>query len=810
MSLLAAVFALSTAAIAYEILLTRLFSIVLWHHFAFMIISLALLGIGASGTFLCFARRRLESRFALSFAGFAAGFGVLSVGSFALALRVPFNPLEVVWDLRQQLYLLQVYLLLAVPFFCTGTCIGLALSRFGTRIGAIYRSDLLGAGAGALLVVAALYRLAPQDCLRLVSGLGLVAAALGALHGAPRRWPAAALAVVAIALPFAWPDAWITPRPSPYKGLSLALNVPEARVVAERSGPLGWLAVVESPKVPFRHAPGLSLRARQEPPEQLGVFTDGGGLTAITRFRGDLGPLAYLDQQTAALPFHLLERPRTLVLGSGGGADVLLALLHGAQAVDAVEINPQLVELVRSDYGDFAGRLYEHEGVAVHVAEARSFVAGSGRDWDLIHVALLDSFSAAAAGVLSLSESTLYTVEALESYLDHVAPGGVLAITRWLKVPPRDSVKLFATAVLALERSGVEAPGDSLALIRSWNTATLVVKNGRLGPGEVAALRAFAEERGFDLAYYPGIGRDETNRYTRLAEPYLFEASAAILGPERHRFFDDYKFHVQPATDDSPYFFRFFKWRLLPEVLAMTGRSGVTLLEGGYLVLAATAIQAAALSAVIVLLPLWWLRPTAAARMREVRRGRLVVYFFALGLGFLFIEIAFIQRFVIFLGHPLFAIAVVLAAFLGFAGLGSGFSARFAERATGEAAAPGLGPLPPIALAVAGIILFAGAYLALLPSLFQELIPQPTPVKVIVSIALIAPLAFCMGMPFPLGLRRVSTQAPALVPWAWAVNGCASVLSVVLASLLATHFGFTFVVASAMGLYVLAAAAFWR
>jgi spermidine synthase len=812
MPVLFAVFALSTAAIAYEILLTRLFSIVLWHHFAFMIISVALLGIGASGTFLSFMRRRLETRFALAFAGFAAAFGLLSVGSFALALRVPFNPLEVVWDLAQQRYLLEIYLLLAIPFFCTGTCIGLALSRFGTRIAAVYRSDLMGAGAGAIAVVVALYYLAPEDSLRLVSGLGLIAAALGALQDGRARWPSAILLVAAVSVPFAWPEAWIDPRPSPYKGLSLALNVPDARVVAERSGPLGWLAVVESPTIPLRHAPGLSLRARQEPPPQLGVFTDGGGMSAITRFDGDFSRLAYLDQQTAALPFHMSQSPRVLVLGAGGGSDVLLALTHGASSVEAVELNPQVIELVRREYGRFAGGLYDMDRVAVHVAEARSFVEASGRDWELVYVALLDSFSAAAGGVLSLTESSLYTVEALESYLGHLAPGGLLAITRWLKVPPRDSLKLFATAVAALERLGVDSPGERLALIRSWNTTTLVVKNGALDAADIAAIRAFTQERDFDLAYYPGMGREEANRHNRLAEPYLYDGAAAILGADRERFFDDYKFHIVPATDDSPYFFRFFKWRLLPEVLAMTGRSGVALLEGGYLVLAATLVQALVIGAIIIVLPLGWLRSRETARTGGVGRARVVVYFFALGLAFLFIEIAFIQRFVLFLGHPLFAIAVVLSAFLLFAGLGSGFSARLAGEASGG---PGVAhsmplPLPPIPLAVAGIVLCAGAYLVALPLLFHELMPQSTPVKIVLSVALIAPLAFCMGMPFPLGLRRVSSRVPELVPWAWAVNGSASVLSAVLASLLATHFGFTVVVALAVALYALAAAAFWR
>lgn len=803
MAVVVAVALLSAAALGYEILLIRLFSIILWHHFAFMIISLALLGVGASGTFLVFARRWLEPRFHRAFAGFAAAFGISAVACFALAQRVPFNPLEVVWDLGQQAALLQIYLLLALPFFCAATCVGLALSRFRERIGAIYRADLLGAGAGASLVLLALFVLTPEDYLRVLGGLGLAAAAVIAFAGPGPRWPAGLLAALALAVPFAWPGDWIAPQPSPYKGLSLALHVPQARVIAERSSPLGLLSVVESPAVPFRHAPGLSLTAKAGPPPQLGVFTDGDGLTVITRFDGTLAKLAYLDQQTAALPFHLLTRPRTLILGAGGGADVLRALYHAARQVDAVEINPQMADLVRRDYAGFAGRLFRAPGVRLHVRDARSFVEASGARWDLIHVGLLDSFTASAAGVLALKESALYTVEAFEAYIARLEPGGILAITRWLRVPPRDSLKLFATAITALEGLGVAAPGERLALIRSWNTATLMVKNGPLTAEDIAAIRRFAEARSFDVSYYPGMAPEEANRFNRWREPFLFNGTAALLGPGRQRFLEDYKFHIAPATDDRPYFFRFFKWRLLPEVLAIRGRAAMTLLEGGYLIVAATLAQAAIVSALLIVLPLAWIGRGEGAAPGAPGRGRVMVYFLALGLAFLFVEIAFIQRFVLFLGHPLYAISVVLAAFLVFAGLGSGYSARLAEHRA-------VARMRPISLAVAGIVLFAGVYLAVLPVLFGWLMAESDPVKILVSVVLIAPLAFFMGMPFPLGLRRVADQAPRLVPWAWGVNGCASVLSAVLASLLATHVGFAVVVALAMGLYGIAALAFAR
>ena len=598
------------------------------------------------------------------------------------------------------------------------------------------------------------------------------------------------MVLAALVLPAVWPLGWAVPQPSPYKELSLALRVPGTQVIAELSSPLGWLTVARSPTIPFRHAPGLSLAARTAPPEQLGVFTDGGAMTAITRYDGNPGPIAYLDFQSAALPYHVLESPSVLILGAGGGADVLLSRLHGARAIDAVELNPQMVDLVQSDFAEFAGGIYASPGTRIHVAEARSFVAATDRRFELIQVALLDSFSAAAAGMHALNENTLYTVEAFLDYLDRLAPGGILAITRWLKLPPRDSLKLFATAIEALERRGIEDPGRQLVLIRSWRTTTLLVRNGAFAAEDIARVRVFLRDRSFDAAFLPGMGAGEANRYNVLDEPYLFEGARALLGPGRERFLEDYKYDVAPATDDRPYFFHFLKWRGLAEALSKGG-GGLALVEWGYLILLAALVQAVAASAVLILLPL-------AARRLEKPGLSVAVYFMGLGLAFMFIEIAFIQKFVLFLGHPLYAVAVVLSAFLVSAGIGSGFAPRL-ERWYGNGA---------ISIAVTGIGAVAVLYLAGLPPLLGWLAPLPQAFKVMAALCLVAPLGFFMGMPFPLGLARIQARSPDLVPWAWGINGCASVISAVLATVAAVHLGFTAVVALAVALYITAALAF--
>src|SRR5438876_6463190 len=508
-----AVSLLSAAALAYEILLMRLFSIIQWHHFAYMMISVALLGYGAAGTLVAIAGRSLVVRYAQVFVAAGALFGICAVAGFLLAQDVGFDPLEMLWDPRQPLRLFAIYVLLFVPFFCAASAVCLTFTRFGSAAARIYSADILGAGAGSLAILAAMFIVSPISALLFVGTLGLAAAAVAAWSCRLRpRGLAPGLLAIAVLLPLV-PGDWIRLHPSEFKELSQALQVTGAKTVAERSSPLGLLTIVDSPVVPFRQAPGLSLNAPGEPPPQLGVFVDGDGPSALTRYDGRREPLAYLDYLTSAAPYHLITRPRTLVLGAGAGADVLAAIYHNARTIDAVELNPQVVDLVEQRFGDFSGRPYSAPAVRLHIDEARGFVTRHPEAFDVIDVALLDAFGASSAGLYALSESYLYTVEALDAYLDRLHPNGVLAITRWVNLPPRDVLKLFATAIAALERRGVPQPGRQLALIRGWKTATVLVKNGDFTAGDIARMREFCRARSFDADYFPGVEAADTNRY---------------------------------------------------------------------------------------------------------------------------------------------------------------------------------------------------------------------------------------------------------------------------------------------------------
>jgi SAM-dependent methyltransferase len=791
---------LSATALGYEILLIRLFSIIQWHHFAYMIISLALLGYGASGTFLSFAQQRLLQRYPLALVLNLVLFALSTLPCFLLAQHIQFNPEEMLWNWREALRLVMIYLLLTLPFFFAANSIAITLVRYRSLITRIYAADLLGAGVGSLAVLLLLYALPPLPGLSVLSAIAaacLVVAAVE-LRLTRRNWiSVAAMLLMAFSL---WLGSALKLEMSPYKSLSQELRVDGAHIVKQRHSPLGFLQVVENSVIPQRYAPGMSLNAAAGPPLQLGLYSDGNSLGAITRDTGDAEALQFVDQLTSALPYHLHHPESVLVLGAGGGMSVLQAEYHRVREIHAVELNPQIIELLKDDYAAFTDGLYRRPNVYVHIDEARGFVSNQRTQYALIQLSLQDAAGGSSAGLYALSEDYLNTTEAFQEYLRRLQPDGYLAITQWIKLPPRDTLKLLATGIAALQARGIQQPGMQLMLVRGWQTSTLVIKNGRFDEDEIHAMQLFCRARAFDVAWYPGIGAAEANRYNQLKEPYFYDAAQALLGPDKRSFIDSYKFNINPATDDQPFFHNYFKWSTLLEILKLRGQGGLPLLETGYPVIVATLVQAVVLSLVLVLLPLLLIRRqgTSEAPGRGLRL-RVVAYFAAIGLAFLFLEIAFIQKFMRFLHQPVFTAAVVLASFLVFAGLGSFWSQRYSVQGTQRSG---------MLRAALGIIVTGVAYLFLLDHLFNWLSAWPAMGRMVVSGLLIAPLAFFMGSPFPLALSSLGKQASTLIPLAWGVNGCASVLSAVLASLLAIHFGFFAVVVLALMLYGISALVF--
>ncbi|MEW8049502.1 MAG: hypothetical protein AB2792_20700 [Candidatus Thiodiazotropha sp.] len=785
---------LSASALGYEILLMRLFSIIQWHHFAYMIIALALLGYGISGSLLSTIQPTIARHYRWLFPLSLMLFALTALGAFLIAQSLSFNSEELFWDFRQAFNLAIICLLLALPFIFTASAICMTFMVYSDRlVSRIYAVDLLGAGIGALGIVAIMFLLMPEQILVAITlaGLTAVAIAIWELNLSSKSRLYIPLIITTVLLLIATPQ--ITLNFSPYKGLMQTLQIKGTRVVDRYSSPLGYLTLVASDEMPLRHAPGLSLVNPREPPQQLGLFTDADNLSAITRFSGKLDVLGYLDQTTPALPYHLRKPADLLVIGSGTGSDLLLARYHQVESVDALELNPQLVTLLRQNYKAFAGEIYDNPYTRLHIAEARDFLGQSDKKYDLIQIVLVDAASASSSGLYALNESYLYTREAIALYLSHLAPEGYLAITRWIKAPPRDTLKLFLTAYQAMESLGLDNLEKRLLLIRNWQTATLLVKNGAFTPQELERVEAFCQARLFDQAYSHRLREAQANRYNRLREPYFYRASKQIVSGAKDRLLESYKFNLQPASDDRPYFHHFFKWESFFEALKLRNQGGMPLIEWGYIILILTLVITALLSALLILLPLSIISRSTGTTDSGTSRWRVFYYFFGIGVAFLFIEIAFIQKFIRFLHHPIYAISISLAGFLLFAGLGSYVSEHLAQNRSHYRIA---------VLAILAITLVSIGYLFLLEPLFDRLGHLPMAFKFVISSLLIAPLAFFMGMPFPLAISSLKNQASNLIPWAWGINGYASVISAGSATLIAIDLGFTAVIIIAALLYL--------
>ncbi len=772
------IFNASLAGLSFEVALMRVFSISLWYHFAFMVISIAMLGIAASGTVLSvFPGLKDLRRVPL----YGLMLAITVPASYLLANTVPFDPARLSWDRTQLLAISLYYIILCVPFFCFGLIVAAAYSAMSREANAIYAADLLGAGGGALVIVWLLSLGGPETSVFIISAL----LATGLLYR-PIDWKVRSLSLLLIAVDlvilFLHP-AFIQPRISPYKPFALAMQFPGAERLGTAYSPYARVDLFKSPAVRF--APGLSFTYLEPLPEQTGIAVDAGDIYAITD-EADKGRLAFIRSLPSSLPYLLGKNEDVLIIEPKAGLALLTAREYGARNISAMDSN-QLVLRVMREYGRTQGTtVYEHQA---RPGLARTWLAATGREFDLIDLSLMGSWPSAVFG---FAEDYRFTVEAFEQYFSHLKPDGFLSLNLYIIPPPRTELRLLTTLLRSAEAPGIRDISRHIVAIRSWGTLTLLMKRSALTREDIGRIKAFAREKRFDLVYFPGIRPEESNVFIKQPGNEHSDAFRRLMDKNtRDQFMADYLFDIRPVSDEKPFFHYFMKAKNIREIYRVMGEKWQYFIEEGYL-LPVLLVQVLVVSLALVLLPLLALKNKGRPSLAEQNPFRPLSYFALLGIGYLFIEIAFIQKMVLCLENPSYAASTVIASVLISSGMGSLLSRRFKVLKS-----------PRALIVLAGLAFF---YSLLMPEIIGAMVHLQLVSKIILSFVILMPAGIIMGMPFPLGIAVLGTALPRLIPWAWAVNGCFSVLAPILATMLALSAGFHMVLLAGAVMYLLA---FW-
>lgn len=746
----------SLATLVLELTLTRLFSATMFYHFAFLAISLALFGAGASGVVLYVLRPRLDERGASRLlAAFSAAFALTSIVALVVILSHPLSP--VAPSLSTLRSLAWIYGAAALPFFFSGCVITLAIAAWAREISRLYLFDLAGAAVGCLVLVPALSLLGAVDTVLFVA----VLAALGGVLLSERRWLLGVAGLAMAVLAFNHATGTIHLRES--KGLS------EEGVVFSRWNSFSRVTVAET----------------QDPDRQL-IFIDSDAATVMYRDGSNRELYPELADRIESLAYHLRDTGTVLIIGPGGGQDVIIARHHGARDITAVELNPLVARDVMSSepFLGFSGHLYEQPEVHLEVDDGRSFLRRSQDRYDLVVGSMVDTWAATAAGAFALSENNLYTVEAFSDYLSRLSPDGILSLTRWHQTPPDQLLRLVSLGRQALADRGVSSEhGRHFVIVRGphegmpLTTANVLLKRSPFTDAEIERAEAFARRLGLEILYTPRTR--PPNDLTRLI--------AAANPADVWRTFPS---NISPTYDNNPFFFQTVRLENL--LLKRWARGEWRRTNLGTLVLFGLVGITAVVVVAFILGPLLLVRRRLEG---APKKGRIpfLLFFSALGAGFIVVEVVLIQKSVLFLGHPAYALTVVLFAILLSSGIGSYVSGRFAEDALPRA----------LQRAVLLVVAMVGVAVLTLSPLFYALVELAAPWRVIITVIALAPLGLALGMPMPTGIRILNRENPELIPWAWGVNGAASVLGSVGAIALAMVWGFDQALLIGAGIYLI-------
>ena len=799
----------STSTIALELVLTRIFSVTMYYHFAFLAISVALLGLAAAGSAIFVFPRVFRKERAMRLASvFMIGFAVFTVWSLYAATTNPVSLKDTTSNLGT---LAHVYLATAAPLVCSGFAISLAIANAGDRIGKIYMFDLVGAGIGCVLMVPTIGALGAPGAVLVVGAVGGVSALLFIL--ADRGWPkwrivAGIAAVVIVALAFLGATEGSARRFGIVRNPSKFLG--NRKVLFEK-----WNSFSQITVAPAGDA------------DHLWIFIDGDAATRMWKrvaVEAKDDPRVRIPEiRVAAMVYALRPQGPAAIIGPGGGTDVLSALRAGVQKVVGIEINPIIIDdVMRGEFADTSGDLYvSNPHVEIVVDEGRSYLRRSGQQFATIQATLVDTWAASSSGAFTLSENNLYTVEAFEEFMEALAPGGIMALTRWYDPgKPAELVRLISIARQALENRGV-APADvrKHVLIATDNQARATVNISRdaFSDADVDKFIELVKSANVRSLYVAGKVTDKSDEdrtrsgaagaakvndksdegRTRSSAAGAAKVNDKLLAqtleaPNLDDFLATLPYDAAPTTDNKPFF---FYHQRIGDILSSFGKSAAGQLNNVGLVVLVILLGFSLLTTIIfVVVPLVLFRRGDLATDRK-RKLRVIGYFGCLGLGFILVELGFMQQFVLFLGHPVYSLAVVLSGLLIASGIGAGIT-PILERRFGERRAKWL-----CVGALTSILLVYGIGLS---TVFGALIGLPLPARVAIAALLVALPGLVMGTFVPNGVRTADSIAPGLVAWGWGLNGATSVVGSAMAVLLSMNIGFRVVLFIGVAIYILA------
>lgn len=766
---------ISAAIIAFQLILMQILSYVQWYHFAYMIISIALLGFGAAGTFLTIFQQKLEKNYYTLFPFLLIVTAILIpvVVGIANSEAVRFDSLLIFQDSRHIGKLILTYFIFFLPFLTGALAIGMSFSKFADQIGKIYFSNLIGSGIGGIIAIFFMQWIIPEQQSFAVAILAFV----GGIVSLPKNKKKLIRIIVPLSTLILIILFFYPPRltPSEYKDISKTMLLPDAKVEYRKSTPHGFVEIVSSPVL--RYAPGVSLAYRDSFPVRKVVFNNGNWMGCLLPQPLEANETNILDYTPQALPYHIDNIKNALIINAGTGENVLLALSHQVARITTNETNPEIFNILRQSFEGF----YQ---VQPYQTMPRTLLTPDTNKYDLIELPIVGSFFG-NSGLNAVEPRYELTIEALREMWNKLSEKGMISLSCWMDYPVRNAYRLLATISLLLDENDIAHPPHHVVAIRSWCAITFLVKKSPFKRDEINKVRLFCENRMFDPLVLPEKQEIERDKYNILQDTTFFTHIDQLLSHKKETLIRQYPYRIHPTTDDRPFFFQFVRFKQIPQLISSIREKNFPFLDIGYVLIILTFVQIVLIAAIFILLPLSF-RPWKSRNKKWV-----LMYFSGLGLAYMFLEMVFIQHFTFYFGEPTYAASATLGILLFTSGLGSYYSGKFQNNKKMRLAIP---------LVIAAILVL---YAFVLSPILTATIGIALPLKITIAVVLLGTLGFFLGMPFPIGIDYLSGKNTDDIPWAWALNGYFSVISTVLATIISVELGYLLLLSMAAFIYAL-------